>query len=342
MSLLLGLLIFSFIVTSLSIVPFINLLYKIRFYKSKSTILPTAEENEASKHIKSKAKTPEGGGLLIVVIVSLLFAFVFPIIRYLGVYITQVYPLQEELNVIFFTFLSFGILGLYDDIVGFFELERDQGYAGLKTHHKLIIQVIISLIIGALLYFNLGISIINIPFLGVFDVGILYVPIAATLIIGFANAVNITDGMDGLAGGLLMITLFGFWLLSASILDTPLSIFIALWIGGLIAFLYFNTFPARIFMGDVGAMSFGATLAVVGLLLGKIVGLIVMGSPFIVIGLSSFLQILSIKTFHRRIFPIAPLHYWLLRLGWPEPKIVMRAWLAGILVVVFGVWLAVI
>lgn len=341
MALLLGLLIFSFVITSIAIIPFINLLYRLRFYKSKSAIL-SKDKNAASEHIKSKAKTPEGGGLLILLTVGLTFAVIFPLIRLFGVYVTSVYPIASEINVIFFTFLSFGILGLYDDIVGFFELDRDLGFAGLKFKHKLLIQVALGLIIGALLYYNLGISILNIPFVGVYDLGIFYIPLAAILVIGFANAVNITDGLDGLAGGLLLITLFGFWLLSASILDTSLSIFIALWLGGLIAFLYFNVYPARIFMGDVGALSFGATLAVVGLLLGKIIALIVMGAPFIIIGLSSFFQILSVKLRGKRIFPVAPLHYWLLKAGWHESKIVSRAWLAGIMVAIFGVWLAVI
>lgn len=341
MALLMGLLMFSFVATSIAIVPFINLLYRLKFYKSKTAITGT-EKNAASEHIKSKAKTPEGGGLLILLSVCLVFAIIFPLIRYLGVYITTVYPLASEINVIFFTFISFGLLGLYDDIVGFFELDRDLGYAGLKFKHKLAIQVVLGLIIGSLLYYNLGISILNIPFIGVYDLGVLYIPLAAILIIGFANSVNITDGLDGLAAGLLMITLFGFWFLSAAILDTPLSIFIALWIGGLIAFLYFNVYPARIFMGDVGALSFGATLAVVGLLLGKVVALVVMGSPFIIVGMTSFLQILSVKVRGKRLFPVAPLHYWLLRAGWHESKIVARAWLAGIMIVVFGVWLAVI
>lgn len=341
MNLLLGLLIFSFVITSILIVPFIDFLYKVKFYKSKTAIL-SKDKNEASEHIKSKARTPEGGGLLILVIVSLLFALVFPLIRVLGVYITQVYPLKHELNVIFFTLISFGLLGLYDDVVGFFELQRQSGFAGLKTKHKLVIQFILAFIVSMMLYRNLGISILNVPFVGVFDLGILFIPLSMFLIIGFANAVNITDGMDGLAGGLLMITLFGFWLLSAAILDTPLSIFLALWLGSLIAFLYFNVYPARIFMGDVGSMAFGATLAVVGLLIGKIFALIVMGSPFIITGLSSLIQIASVKIRHKRAFPIAPLHYWLLKIGWPETKIVQRAWLAGIMVVVFGVWLAVI
>jgi len=108
------------------------------------------------------------------------------------------------------------------------------------------------------------------------------------------------------------------------------------------AFLYFNVFPARIILGDVGALAFGATFATVGILTGKVVALMIIGLPFLVDGFSSFLQILWVKIFHRRILPIAPLHYLLLKIGWSEPKIVQRAWLVGIMLVVFGIWLAII
>ncbi len=341
MSLLLGILLISFIIHSAAVVPFIDLLYRLKFFKKK-TAVTSEKQDEASAHIRSKARTPEGGGLLIIVITSIIFALTFPLLKLIGIPITYVYPINEEINIIFFTFLSFGILGLYDDIVKYFELDRDLGYAGLKTRTKFIIQAVLGLVISSLMYFNLHISIINVPFIGVFDFGFWFIPLAAFLVMTFANAVNITDGMDGLAGGLLMIALFGFLIISVSILDTPISIFIALWLGGLIAFLYFNVFPARIFMGDTGAMAFGATLAVIGLLLGKFVALLVFDAPFLLDGLSSLAQIASVKLTGKRILPIAPIHYWLLKIGWTEPKIVQRAWLAGIMVVIFGLFLAVI
>lgn len=341
MSLFLGLLIFSFIINSLLIVPFIDLLYNFRLYKNKSAI-SLSKKDKASKHIRAKAKTPEGGGLLTLIITSLLFAILFPLIRFLGVYIHANYSINEEINIIFFTFISFGLLGLYDDVVKFFELQREQGYAGLKSGHKFIIQWSLGFAIASMLYFNLGIHIINVPFFSVIDLGYWFIPLAAFFIVGMSNAVNITDGMDGLAAGMLMIALFGFWVLSVTILDTPLSIFLALWLGGLIAFLYFNVYPARLFMGDVGAVSFGATFAVVALLLGKVVAAIIIGSPFILNAASSFIQIAGVKIFHRRLLPIAPIHYWLLKIGWSEPKIVQRSWLATILLVIFGLWLAAI
>lgn len=293
------------------------------------------------KFHQHKAGTPVGGGFLMVVVVSLLFALLFPVVKYFGVFITNVYPINEEINIIFFTFLSFALLGLYDDIMKFFHFSKT-GFFGLRLRHKFIIQWILALIISLLLYQNLKISIFYIPFIGVFNLGIFYIPLAASVIVSFANALNITDGLDGLASGLLMICLFAFWLLSASILDTPLSFFIALWLGSLIAFLYFNIYPARIWLGDVGSLSFGATLAVVGLLLGKVMALVIIGGIFIVEISSSLLQLISKKFKKTKLFPVAPFHLWLQLKGWEEPKIVMRAWLAGLILALFGIWLAVI
>lgn len=341
MGILLGVLIVSFLIHAFSIVPFIDFLYSLKFFKNK-TAISKDKTDEASTHIRSKSRTPEGGGLLILTITCLIFAFIMPVLRRLGFEITHVYPINDEINVIFFTFISFGLLGLYDDVIKFFELDRESGYTGLKSGYKLLIQLALGLIIGAMLFINLGVDIIHIPFFGVIHFGFWFIPLAAILVVTFANSVNITDGMDGLASGLLMISLFGFLLLSTSVLDTPLSVFIALWLGGLVAFLYFNVFPARLFLGDVGALSFGAAFATVGLLTGKVVALMIIGLPFLVEGFSSFLQIAWVKIFHRRLLPIAPLHYYLLKIGWPEPKIVQRAWLVAVMLVVFGIWLSII
>ncbi|PIY78970.1 MAG: phospho-N-acetylmuramoyl-pentapeptide-transferase, partial [Candidatus Pacebacteria bacterium CG_4_10_14_0_8_um_filter_43_12] len=202
-----------------------------------------------------------------------------------------------------------------------------------------IFQLILAFIISIMLYQNLGISFINIPFIGTFNLGMFYIPFATFTIVAFTNAVNITDGLDGLAGGVLMISLFGLWILSSTILDVPLSMFIALWIGALLSFLYFNVFPARIFMGDVGSMAFGATLAVIGLLLGKVFSLVIIGFIFILEVTSSLIQLLSKRFLKTKVLPAAPLHLSLQKMGWDEPKIVQRAWLVQILLTLFGVWL---
>ena len=339
----LGLLIFSFMVTSVLIVPFINLLYKIRFtraaQKTKDAFnKPTPIFDKLHSHKKG---TPVGGGLLVITVVSVLFAILFPLLKYLGVYITNVYPINDEINIIFFTFISFGLLGLYDDVMKFFKFEST-GFFGLRMKHKFAIQWVLAFIISFMLYQNLGIDIFYIPFIGVFKIGAWFIPMAAFVIVSFTNAVNITDGLDGLASGLMLIALFAFWVLSASILDTPLSFFIALWIGALIAFLYFNVYPARIWLGDVGSLAFGATFAVVGILLGKVMALVIIGGLFIIEITSSLLQLLSKKYRGKKIFTVAPFHLHLQNIGWEEPKIVSRAWMAAIMLAIFGVWMAVV
>lgn len=343
MSLYLGLLIFSFIISSILIVPFINLLYKFRLLRRNQITRDFLGKRTRifDRLHNHKAGTPVGGGLLIITVVFLLYWMLMPLISFLGVFVSASYPIKEELNILFFTFISFGMLGLYDDIRKFFGFQKS-GFFGLRMRHKLIIQIILALIIGLLMYFNLNISFVHIPFFGILRLGWWFVPFAAFVVIAFTNAFNITDGLDGLSGGLLTICLFSFWIISSSLLDTPLSVFLALFIGSLIAFLYFNVYPARIWMGDVGALAFGATLAVIGLLLGKIMALVVIGAPFIIEAGSSLLQILSKKFLGRKLFAVAPLHLWFQNRGWEEPKIVMRAWLAGLMFAVFGLWLAVI
>lgn len=341
LALLLGVLLFSFIITSAAIVPFINLLYFLKFQRKKQETRDVFGRLTPIFNFfhQKKAGVPVGGGLLVVVMVSLLFAIMLPTLRYFGVDITSIHSdIGTEVNVLFFTFLSFAILGLYDDIKKFFHLE-EHGFFGLRMKHKLLFQIILASIISFMLYLNLEISIMHVPFIGTFDMGFLYVPFATFTIVAFANAVNVTDGLDGLAAGVLMISLFGLWFLSAAILDVPLSLFIALWIGSLISFLYFNVFPARIFMGDVGSLAFGATLAVVGLLTGKVFALLIIGGIFVVEIISSLLQLMSKKFRGKKILPAAPLHLTLQKMGWEEPKIVQRVWLVQILLTLFGVWL---
>lgn len=344
LALILSVLILSFIVTSIAIVPFINLLYMMKFQRAKQDTRDAfgALTPIFNKFHKMKAGVPVGGGLLVITVVSSLFAFIIPVIRYFGVDFTSNYTtVQAEINVIFFTFLSFGILGLYDDIKKFFKF-KTSGFFGLRLKYKLILEIILSFIIAMMLHYNLGISILHVPFIGTFELGIFYVPFATFTIVSFANAINITDGLDGLAAGSLMISLFGLWFLSSAILDVPVSVFLALLIGSLISFLYFNVYPARIFMGDVGSLSFGATLAVVGLLLGKVIALIVISFIFVLEISTSLIQLLSKKFLKKKVFPAAPIHLSLQRHGWEEPKIVQRAWLLQIMLTIFGVWLAVL
>lgn len=338
----LGLVLFSFLINSILIVPFINVLYKFKFQRKKQKTLDFQNKRTSifDKFHSQKKGTPVGGGALIITSVSLMFIVILPILKISKVYISQNYNLVSETQIILFTFIGFGILGLYDDILKFFNFQKT-GFFGLKMKHKLLLQIFLSLIISLLIYIKLQINFIYIPFLGAINLGIFFLPVSMIFIVSFANFYNITDGLDGLSSGLLIISLFAFSVLAGSSLDTPISIFISLWIGSLIAFLYFNVYPARLWLGDVGALSFGATLAVIALILGKVLPLIVVGGVFIIEGVSSGLQILSKKYLGKRILPAAPLHLTLQKMGWEEPKIVSRAWLIGLVLGIFGLWLGI-
>ncbi len=341
----LGLLIFSFTITSLFVVPFINLLYKLKLTRQKES----SGKGKAllfDKLHDIKAGTPVGGGILIIAVVSILYYFLFPFASRMGIYIRSSYNFKMELFVIFFTFLSYGFLGMSDDIIKIFgkkEIRKIGVRRGLSRKPKFIFQWILGLIIGYILYAKLGINIVHIPlFNNVLTLGAWYIPFAAFILVLFANAFNITDGLDGLASGLLVICLAIFGIIAASNLDTPLTLFITLWLGALMAFLYFNIWPARIFLGDAGALSFGAMLGLIGLLTGNLVALFVVGGLFIVEIVSSAIQILGWRFLKRPILPLAPLHNTFMTIGWEEPKIVMRAWLTALMLAIFGLWLALI
>ena len=345
LSLVLGLVLFSFLITSVVAVPFIDLLYKLKLVRRKEAPRKGKVPLFDRLHDR-KAGTPVGGGILIIVIVSILFATLFPMVRYLGVFIETAYVLKTELFIIFFTFISFGILGLSDDLIKIFGRPRKGVLGmdfGLSRKLKFFLQWVLGGIASFMIYNSLGVQIVHIPLIGkVIDLGPWYVPFGAFVIVSFANAFNITDGLDGLAAGLLMFALIAFGIIAAGNLDTPLSVFIALWLGSLMAFLYFNVWPARIFLGDSGALSFGAMLGLIGLLTGSIVALVVIGGIFVIEIASSAIQILGWKILKKPIFPLAPLHHSFLAIGWEEPKIVMRAWLAQLVLVIFGLWLATI
>lgn len=337
---LLGFLLFSFTINAALIVPFINLLYSLKFQRPgrKTADFMGSVNSIYNKLHKKKTGTPVGGGLLIIVVTTILFNCLSLTLRLVGADMGSVYNYRSEVNVLFATFILYGLLGLYDDVIKFFG--KTTRLVGISWRLKLVAQVIIGLGIGWYLYSTMGISIFYVPYFGVIDLGWLFVPFASFIIVAFSNAVNVTDGLDGLAGGLLMITLFALIILSASILDAPITLFIALWLGGILAFLYFNTYPARLTLGDVGALSFGATLAVIGLLLGKIIAVAVVGGLFVLEIATSSIQMFGKRYLGRRLLPLSPFHLWLQSIGWEEPKIVTRAWLGGVILAMFGLWLA--
>ena len=335
---LLGLVLMSFVITGILIVPFIDLLFhlKRRFLKKEQVKEAKQEVSKTDIPITnkiysgSKQDTPQGGGMLILLVLLALS-------NILGFFIPSFD--EKTLMVLNITILTFGGLGAVDDIKKLFVSIKGK-FLGLGRKKLLLLQLVFGLIIGAILYFVIGLNNIYIPVIGNFVIGAFYIPFAAFTIVAFSNAYNISDGLDGLSTGLLMICLFAFLVLASANLNVTLAAFIGIWIGALFAFLYFNVWPARIFLGDAGGFGFGAALAVVGLLTGKIIGLGVIGAIYIVIVASSLAQILSKRILKRKLLPVAPLHLYFRYIGWEEPKIVARFWLAGAIFAIFGLWLA--
>lgn len=341
MLIILTLLLVSFFITSALYIPFIDLLYKWRVQRQKQKTQDAFNKPTPifDRFHKNKAGTPVGGGLLIIVVTSILFPLFLFILQKFFVNITTLYDLSVEVGLLLFTFISFGILGLFDDLKKTFTWMPGT-FLGLRLRHKLILELAISFAIAFALYSFLGIRFVHIPFIGAPDIGIFFVPFAAFVIVAFSNAYNITDGLDGLASGVLLIALTAFLVISASILDTPLSVFIALWLGGLAGFLYFNVYPARIILGDTGALAFGATFAVIGLILGKTFALVIIGGIFVAEVFTSLMQLLYKKYLNRKFMDVAPLHLWLQLRGWSEPKIVARFWIISIILAILGLWLS--
>ena len=329
---LLGLILISFAITGIFMVPFIDLL----FYLKRRFEHRVSKETDVDKNLpihnklmKGDIGTPSGGGILLILILFFLSLFY---------YTFFLIPDFRVANILLLTLVSFGALGLVDD-VKWLVTKRSGKVLGLGRKILLVVQILLAIIIAFLLYSSVGLNNLYISGLGNFIVGAWYIPFAVFVILAFANAYNITDGLDGLSTGLLAICLFALLVLASTNLNTTLAVFIGIWIGSLFAFLYFNVFPARIFLGDAGSFAFGATLAVVGLLTGKILALAVIGGMYVIIASSSLVQILSKKYLHRKVLPVAPLHMYFRYIGWEEPKIVARFWLAGAIFAIFGLWL---
>jgi phospho-N-acetylmuramoyl-pentapeptide-transferase len=334
MAQILGLTLLSLFITAILIVPFIDFLYKIKLRRQKQETVDIFNKPTPlfDKFNGWKVGTPFGGGLLIIFVTTIIFLWSFGMLK------VSIHP--WELFVILFTFISFGLLGLYDDGKKLINGDRKIAFFGLRFRYKLVLQLVLALVPATILYTQLGYSFLFIRGIGLTNIGLLYIPFAAFVIVAFANAFNIADGLDGLASGLLLIALVSFLAISYSNVDQGLGVFVAILMGSVAAFLYFNIYKARIWLGDVGSMSLGASLAIIGLLTGKTLAMVVIGGVFVLEVGSSLIQLLSKRFLGRKIFPVAPLHLYFLKKGWDEPKIVMRAWLLGAFFAILGLYLA--
>jgi phospho-N-acetylmuramoyl-pentapeptide-transferase len=211
---------------------------------------------------------------------------------------------------------------------------------GLETYQKFLIQAGIGGFVASWTYFKLGWSTIWFPLVGDIQVGVLYPFIIFLLFIVVLNAVAFTDGLDGLAGGLAAIAFIAYWVIAYFLEYNSIAIFAATFVGALIPFLYFNINPARIFMGNVGSHVLGATLVVLAVVMHREFALLIICAVFLIDGISSPLQQLSVKLTGKRILRFAPLHHHFELLGWSESKVTMRFWLFGFLFALLGIFVA--
>lgn len=238
------------------------------------------------------------------------------------------------------TLISFGALGAYDDWQGL--RDKTNGAVGLLGRYKIVAQIVLALVVALILYFPLNIHSIAIPTITEkIDLGLIYIPIAVFIIVGTCNAVNFTDGLDSLAG---WVTAFGFaayGVIAFLQQQIYLVTFCFIMVGALLAFLWYNAHPAELFMGDVGSLALGSTLAAVALMSGQWLLLPLIGIIFVAEMVSVIIQVGYFKlTKGKRFFKRTPIHYHFILLGWSETQVVQRFWLVGLLAAMLGVALA--
>lgn len=289
---------------------------------------------DLDKFMAGKEGTPTMGGLLIIgsVLVSVL----------LWADVTNRFVILT-----FLTCVWLAVLGFIDD---YRKLKGVGGKRGLSKREKLVGQMLIGAFVGAYIYFDPNVSTkLDLPFLKnvMWDIGIFYIPLVALIIIGTSNAVNLTDGLDGLAIGCTLVVSLTLAILCyisghaviSKYLFIPylpgageLTVFCMAMLGASLGFLWFNCYPAMIFMGDVGSLAIGGTLGIIAVLIKKELLLVIIGGVFVLEAASVLLQILSVKLRHgKRIFKMSPFHHHLQLLGWNESKIIIRFWILAII-----------
>jgi phospho-N-acetylmuramoyl-pentapeptide-transferase len=287
----------------------------------------------------SKSGTPTMGGVLI------LFAMTCSVLLWSDLR-------NHDVWIVLGVTLSFGLIGSVDD----YRKLVHKNSKGLAARWKYFWQSVIALIVSVLLYCYAKTPAetqLLIPFFKhiTFDLGLCYIILSYFVIVGTSNAVNLTDGLDGLAimptvlvGGALGIfsyvtghSQFAHYLAMPYIAGVEeLTIFCCTMVGAGLGFLWFNTYPAQVFMGDVGSLGLGAALGVIAILVRQELVLFIMGGVFVAEAVSVILQVLSFKLYRRRIFRMAPIHHHFELLGWPEPKIIVRFWIITVILVLFG------
>ncbi len=310
-----------------------SLLLFPRFIKMMNNMrLKQVIRDEGPESHKIKIGTPTMGGVMI--IISIVIALIF----------ASNYHNSYTWIVLFAT-VSFGIVGFIDDFLKVFKKTSD----GMHGKVKMILQTFIAIIISSVVYFTFDetLRVISIPFVKNLAISMpwyIYIPFGTFIIVASSNAVNLTDGLDGLAAGLMIAAIgsYGFFCyISGHIefakyfylnylpISSELLVYCLAMIGGLCGFLWFNAHPAQIFMGDVGSLTCGGMLGTIALVIKQELLLAIIGGVFVAEAMSVIIQVTSYKLFKKRVFLMSPLHHHFELKGWAESKVITRFWLIG-------------
>ncbi len=323
-------------VVAISLTPiFTNFIYTHKFGKK---IRADGDTPYFSKLHKNKAGTPTMGGILIwftTIAMAVVFWFLDRVVHWNFFHHLNFLTRQQ-------TLLPLGalgataLLGLLDDYLGVKGIGGGKG-GGLRMRHRLFLYLLVAIVGAYWFYSKLQFDILHIPGFGDFSIGAWYIPLFIFVVIATSFSVNQTDGLDGLAGGVLAVSFLSYGLIAFLQGRFELAALCGVLSGGLLAFLWFNIFPARFFMGDTGAMSLGTVLAVIAFLTNSVAVLPLIGFILVIESGSTLLQWLSRSITGEKIFLSSPLHHHFEAEGWPETKVTMRFWVIAAVGALIGV-----
>lgn len=306
----------AFLIVVLLAPIFIPILRRLKFGQS-------IRDEGPKSHFK-KAGTPTMGGTIV------LLAVAFTVFKFADH--------NMEIFLLMLVTLGYGLLGFLDDFIKIF-FKRN---LGLTAKQKLFGQIVIALIFYYFLVQQGHSTDLHIPIIGIdLPLGWLYLPFIVFLLVGFSNAVNITDGLDGLLSGTSAIAFSAFALLAWRFSEPEIAIFSAAIVGAVLGFLVYNAHPAKVFMGDTGSLALGGAIAGIAILLKMEILLVIIGGVFVLETLSVILQVASFKLRGKRIFRMSPIHHHFELSGWSEWKVVVVFWLAGLCFAGIGIYIEV-
>ena len=307
--------------------------FVVKFFKRKQAV-QSVSATLGKSHL-AKSGTPTMGGII----------FIIPtLIIMIGLSVTGRVEFSTNLFIVLFVFVAYAILGLVDDLL----IIKRHNNEGLSIFMKLALQIIIALIFFYIFLSSGNEPTVNIHTLGIkIHLGFLYGMFLLFVLVASSNAVNITDGLDGLAGGLSAIAFFAFgiitWGANWASGNESVAIFCFVLVGSIVGFLVYNCHPAKIFMGDTGSLSLGAALASVAIITNHELTLVIVALVFVIETLSVIIQSVALIKFHTKVFLMAPLHHHFEKLGWSEVDVVRLFWSIGLilsmLAIGFGVWI---